>query len=383
MATVMAATVILNAATALAAPTSYCAADNNEICFQWAVPEAAASSGAGNVYFQLRAPTSYAWVGLGIGSNMAGADMFVMYEDGRGNVTLSTRESPKHVMPTYRARKGVALLAGSGVVDGHMVANVRCGDCSGLTSLQGTNAWISAWKRGSSLASTSESAHIAYHDGHDAFSVDFARAAVLSDSNPFVTGSGPNSSDAGGVVRTGNPSKGLLLAHGIIMSLVFLVGFPVGSMLMPLLGKWLLHASWQVVVLLLMWAGFGVGYVLSRRLDLFLTQAHTRLGLILCLLISVQPVLGWLHHQHFVKTQRRGHVSDAHVWYGRALIIVGMVNGGLGLQLAGSDGAFVAAYCVLLGVFAVLYLASAVLGLLKRRSRSGSRSSSDGAGHSK
>ncbi|GAB0138472.1 hypothetical protein EsDP_00006707 [Epichloe bromicola] len=388
---IVAATAILNVATAQAAPTSYCSVDN-QVCFQWGVPEAVANSGSGNVYFQLRAPTSYAWVGLGIGSRMQGSDMFVMYENGNGNVTLSTRQGLNHVMPTYRQKKGVELLAGSGVVDGHMVANVRCSDCS-MLSLRDTNGWLSAWKKGSSLASTSPSAQIAYHDGHDQFSVDFTKAAVSSDSNPFVSsrggnasggngsGSGSNpgagsgsesgsSSPGAGVVKTSDPNRDIIHAHGI-MSIVFLIGYPVGSMVMPLLGKWLLHASWQMVMFLLMWAGFGVGYVLSRRLDLFFMQAHTRLGVILCCLVSLQPVLGWLHHQHYVKHQRRGAVSHAHIWYGRALIILGMVNGGLGLQLAGMDRPFVIAYCTIAGVFAALYVGSVILGAVKGRSSRG------------
>ncbi|KAK2596736.1 hypothetical protein QQS21_006191 [Conoideocrella luteorostrata] len=352
-AAIAATAVILNRATTLAAPASYCAVAD-EICFQWGVPEAVASSGSGNVYFQLRAPTSYSWVGLGIGSRMEGADMFIMYENGKGNVTLSTRQGLNHIMPTYKEKTGVELLAGSGVIDGHMVANIRCGDCSEL-SVKGSNGWLSAWKAGSSLASTDTSARISYHDSHDLFSVDFAKAAVSSDTNPFVgggnkgnnTGSGSNGSGSGAVVQDKNPNEDLLHAHGIIMSVVFLIGYPVGSMVMPMLGKWLLHASWQMVVFLLMWAGFGAGYVLSRRLNL--------------------PVLGWLHHQHFLKHKKRGPISYAHIWYGRLLIVLGMINGGLGLQLAGLDGPFVITYCTILGIFAALYLGSMVIGVLRKR----------------
>ncbi|KAG6060957.1 hypothetical protein E4U17_003027 [Claviceps sp. LM77 group G4] len=365
-----------NAANVLAVPTSYCSVDK-EVCFQWAVPEAAASSGTGNIYFQLRAPTSYAWIAVAIGSQMVGSDMFVVYDNGHGNVTLSTRPGLKHGMPEYKAHPGVTLLAGSGIVNGQMVANVRCSSCSTL-SMKSTNSWSSAWKKGASLASMDQAARIPYHDGHDSFSVDFSKAAVSSDSNPFVgnvaaavSGSGVSQEDSS------SDNKGLLYAHGIIMSLVFLIGFPVGSMLMPLLGKWLVHASWQIVAFILMWVGFGVGYVLSRRWDMFFTQAHTRLGLILCILISFQPVLGWLHHQYYVQHQRRGAISHAHVWFGRILIILGMINGGLGLQLAGNDRAFVIAYCVILAVFAASYLASAVLGAARRRSQRVSQRSSD------
>lgn len=53
--------------------------------------------------------------------------------------------------------------------------------------------------------------------------------------------------------------------HGVIMSIVFLLGFPIGSLLMPLVGKWLIHASWQIIVFIGMCAGFGVGKIAADR----------------------------------------------------------------------------------------------------------------------
>ena len=61
---------------------------------------------------------------------MMHATIFVMYADGKDNVTLSGRAGgPGHVMPTLDSdlMTGVTLLAGSGIVDGKMVANVHCG----------------------------------------------------------------------------------------------------------------------------------------------------------------------------------------------------------------------------------------------------------------
>jgi hypothetical protein len=86
-------------------------------------------SSAGGIYFQLSAPTSYQWVGLGIGGQMAEATIFVMYADGQGNVTISARDGNQgHVepVPDSSLQSGVTLLAGSGIVDGKMVANVYC-----------------------------------------------------------------------------------------------------------------------------------------------------------------------------------------------------------------------------------------------------------------
>lgn len=257
------------------------------------MPEAAASSGSGSVYIQIRAKTSYEWVGLGIGEHMSGADMFVVYADGAGNVTLSTRRGLNHAMPVYETNAGVELLAGSGETDGWMVANVKCSSCSKLM-LGSSNAWLSAWKHGGSLGSRDLDAQIGYHDGHALFSIDFSKATISSDRNPYVggsddagnstSGSGAGPAPGGGVVVVqADPIQTLLNAHGIIMSVVFVLGYPIGAMLMSLLSRWAIHAGWQLVVFLAMWAGFGVGYTLARRTDLvcFPPQASASSSLLL------------------------------------------------------------------------------------------------------
>ncbi len=60
---------------------------------------------------------------------MAGASIFVMYANGLGNVTISARDGGQgHVEPQSDSnlQNGVTLLAGSGIVDGKMIANVHC-----------------------------------------------------------------------------------------------------------------------------------------------------------------------------------------------------------------------------------------------------------------
>ncbi|KAL6402745.1 hypothetical protein AUP68_14081 [Ilyonectria robusta] len=213
---------------------------------------------------------------------MSGSDMFVIYQDGSGNVTLSTRAGKGHYMPQYTQRSDIELLTGSGVVDGKMIANIRCSECDNL-DLGGSNSWIAAWKQGSSLDSSSLSASIQEHHGTDSFKVNFAKATITSDSNPFLNSSSNNSSSSGdgdsdsddsgsngymgSAVTEGSSGgdDGISSAHGIIMSVVFLIGYPIGAVLMPLLGKWLVHAGWQVLAFLGMWAGFGIGYVAADK----------------------------------------------------------------------------------------------------------------------
>lgn len=80
-----------------------------------------------------------------------------------------------------------------------------------------------------------------------------------------------------------------------------------------------------------------------------------------------QPALGWLHHRNYVKYQRRTTVSVVHIWYGRGIMIVGIVNGGIGMQLSGASTGLIITYAVV-GVFvSVIYAAGAVYKMVKLR----------------
>jgi hypothetical protein len=60
----------------------------------------------------------------------------------------------------------------------------------------------------------------------------------------------------------------ILVAHGVIMALVFALLYPLGSVAMPLVGKWWFHAAWQAVAFCLMWAGFALGVVTRERIGM-------------------------------------------------------------------------------------------------------------------
>lgn len=48
----------------------------------------------------------------------------------------------------------------------------------------------------------------------------------------------------------------------------------------------------------------------------------------------LQPFLAAVHHWMFIRKKTRTPLAPVHVWLGRILIVLGMVNGGLGLKLA-------------------------------------------------
>lgn len=72
-----------------------------------------------------------------------------------------------------------------------------------------------------------------------------------------------------------------------------------------------------------------------------------------------------------MRHQSRGLVSHAHIWYGRALIIAGIVNGGLGLELAGASRAFLVVYTVFAVLIFIIYIGAALFGEWRRRRHGG------------
>ncbi|KAG9253651.1 uncharacterized protein F5Z01DRAFT_151873 [Emericellopsis atlantica] len=167
----------------------------NDICYSAVVPEATANSESGPIWFQIYAPTKFAWVGLGTGTQMADANMFIIYQDGNGNVTLSHRQASGHTMPQVPADSSVTttLLPGTGVSDGFMVANFRCTNCTTWKSgesLDFTSAgtpMIGAWQEGDPLDSTDVEEKIGQHTGSPRiFSLDLSTAIKSTAGNPFV-----------------------------------------------------------------------------------------------------------------------------------------------------------------------------------------------------
>jgi hypothetical protein len=64
---------------------------------------------------------------------------------------------------------------------------------------------------------------------------------------------------------------------------------------------------------------------------------HPVIGLIVFGLITLQPIGGCLGHLRYKRTGRSSILSSLHVWIGRFVITLGMINGGLGLLLAGNS----------------------------------------------
>lgn len=86
--------------------------------------------------------------------------------------------------------------------------------------------------------------------------------------------------------------------------------------------------------------------------------------------LFVQPVLGLIHHSRFKKLRRRQIWSHLHLWNGRLMIPLGIINGGLGLRIAGASRTIVTAYAAVAGVLAGLWIVVALFSESRRRKAS-------------
>jgi hypothetical protein len=96
---------------------------------------------------QMIAPSNTAWLGLGQGSSMSGSNIFMIYSDGKGNVTVSPRLGVGNTEPSYTSSTQITVLEGTkSSSDGSMTANFRCDNClswsGGSTSTTGSSSWI-------------------------------------------------------------------------------------------------------------------------------------------------------------------------------------------------------------------------------------------------
>lgn len=81
-------------------------------------------------------------------------------------------------------------------------------------------------------------------------------------------------------------------------------------------------------------------------------QGHAIIGTIVTALLLLQPIAGIIQHHNYSKYGKRTALGLAHRWNGRILLVLGVINGGLGLWLADEDNNFIIPYSV---VGAVVY----------------------------
>ena len=86
--------------------------------------------------------------------------------------------------------------------------------------------------------------------------------------------------------------------------------------------------------------------------------------------LVLQPVGGLVAHRLFNQDGQKNAADISHKWIGRILLLLGAINGGLGLQLAANTVSGEIAYGVLAGFFFLSWFA--VIGWTEFRGGKGS-----------
>ena len=304
------------------------------------------------------------------------------------NVTVSPRLSSGETMPNYDSGARIMVLEGSGVTGNMMTANILCSDCNswngGTLDFTAQSAqFIYGMLPGSPLNSDSPSQNIQQHTTYGPFTWTIAQAKGGNDANPFLTTSSgtttqtgssstssmPVSSSSGSLVSSGvsasqMTANNMLLAHGVIACIAFVALFPSGGALIRVAnftGLCWVHAGLQGFASLFYSVAFAMGIYIATVQNM-MSETHARIGIALLVALVIQPIFGFVHHRMFMKYGARTFWSHAHLWLGRLIIPVGMVNGYLGIDLAGSAGTserviYVAVAAVMLTIYviAVIY----------------------------
>lgn len=95
-------------------------------------------------------------------------------------------------------------------------------------------------------------------------------------------------------------------------------------------------------------------------------NAHPIIGIVVFVMLAFQPLLGWIHHRQFKRYQRRQMASHLHLWDGRIAIVLGIVNGGLGLRLAGARDTLKLAYTIVAAILGGAWVILALISECRR-----------------
>ncbi|KAF2103846.1 hypothetical protein NA57DRAFT_50711 [Rhizodiscina lignyota] len=161
-----------------------------------------------------------------------------------------------------------------------------------------------------------------------------------------------------------NKRQSVVWAHGLMMAIAFIVLLPCGAMLVYLpkfKGRVWLHAGWQLFTYAILLAGMGLGVWLTEVKDYWEVQnGHPSIGVFVVGALLLQPLTGLIHYWQWERNHpalRSASISgEVHRWWGRIIVILGIVNGGLGMHLAGIKTGRVITYSVLAGFFSLSWL---------------------------
>lgn len=373
---------------AIAAGAQYCQKEKPEFCVAISSKQNPTTQ-ATDLFLSIAAKPSEeskdrrgrGWVSIGTGDQMAGSLIFVLYGDATGRrVTVSVRTADGHVMPTVLDVAGTAsqmsidvlntaVLPGNGTGGYYYSAQIACYSCDrwpGLDVSSKEQPWIYAANtdqvfQGAPLH-VQPDAGLQMHQIHGHLAVDMPSTLLKEDEPvPSVDMNGQRESFGIWSVEKGHGhSKGkssfwptAVQVHGLIMTTCFMGIFAFGTFMirLPHAQSFRLHWIAQLTASLL--AIGSAAYMLSRAKHL---GPHKIIGLVITSLLILQVWFGYRHHVVFVRTRKQSLWTTLHLWVGRTVLGMGILNVGIGLYYAKSSAAALVAWLVVMVVELIGYL---------------------------
>ena len=181
-----------------------------------------------------------------------------------------------------------------------------------------------------------------------------------------------------------------VITHGTVMGFAFAFLFPLGAILIRVVsfrGLIWVHAAIQSLAYALALAGLGLGIYIAvypesqvrhlfhgrRAKEAKISQitgegnGHPIIGIVVISCLYLQPILAMIHHEVYKKTLKRTIWGTSHIWWGRIIMTLGIINGGLGLQLSGNTTKGEIAYGVIAGVIWLVWVAVSLMSYLSSR----------------
>ena len=153
--------------------------------------------------------------------------------------------------------------------------------------------------------------------------------------------------------------------HGLIMTVAFLILYPMGAILIRSGESRAFNFHWTTQAFASVFVALGavIGVMQSRSISV----THQYIGFAIIASIGMQILLGWRQHVRWLGTKSRSWFSTGHVWLGRTLLAAGYVNLVLGMILRRYGRATLLALVV--GIVAEVALLFFMMGRLKREQK--------------
>jgi len=251
------------------------------------------------------------------------------------------------------------------MINGSMILNVHCQNCSswsgGSLDLKSTTqSWIWAVADGGSIRSDDPQYSVQRHSRFGTFQLDMVQAsgdAAVPNNATGTTGSTET-------LKPKTDTDYTAVAHAVFTCGAFIILMPLGIIFLRVLERVRWHWVTQLVAFVAAFVGGGIGIYLSTTYtkSSSFNSAHQIIGILIILALVLQVALGWYHHRAYKRTQKSTRFGLVHRYFGQIVILVGIVDGALGLALADNSKA-IAAY---VAVSVVIVALTAAWVLFKR-----------------